>query len=54
MNLEIFRLPINKILTLNVSLKMEDVEGTVKFFDDIIQWAGWNAMPEDRRRSRDT
>jgi hypothetical protein len=34
-------------LTLNVSLKTdEDIEAAVKFFNDTVQWAGWNATPE--------
>jgi hypothetical protein len=34
-------------LNLNVSLKTkEDTEAAVKFFNDTIQWAGWNATPE--------
>jgi hypothetical protein len=37
----------NERLTLNVSLKTEeDIEAAVKFFNDTIQWAGWNATPE--------
>jgi hypothetical protein len=42
-----FRHLINKRLTLNVSLKTtEYIEAAVKFFNDTIQWAGWNAMPK--------
>jgi hypothetical protein len=38
---------INERLTLNVSLKTEDdIVTAVKFFNDTIQWAGWNAVPE--------
>jgi hypothetical protein len=34
-------------LNLNVSLKTEeDIETAVKFFNDTIQWPGWNATPE--------
>jgi hypothetical protein len=34
-------------LTLNVSLKTEEViEVAVKFFNDTVQWTGWNATPE--------
>jgi hypothetical protein len=34
-------------LTLNVSLEtLKYTEATVKFFNDRIQWAGWNAIPE--------
>jgi hypothetical protein len=40
---------INERLTLNVSLKTEeDIEAAVKFFNDVIQWAGLNATPEHR------
>jgi hypothetical protein len=31
-----------KKITLTVSLKTEDIEAAVKFFNDTIQWAGWN------------
>jgi hypothetical protein len=24
----------------------EDIEAAVKFFNDTVQWAGWNATPE--------
>jgi hypothetical protein len=42
-----FRHLINQRLTFNVSLKSEeDIEAAVKFFNDTIQWAGWNATPE--------
>jgi hypothetical protein len=42
-----FRQFINERLTLNVSLETEeDIEGAVKFFNDTIQWASWNATPE--------
>jgi hypothetical protein len=45
-NLDDFRQHINKRLTLNISLKTEeDIEAAVKFFNDTIQWAGWNATP---------
>jgi hypothetical protein len=45
--LDDFRHPINQRLTLNVSFKTEeDIEASVKFFNDTIQWAGWNATPE--------
>jgi hypothetical protein len=34
-------------LILNVSLKNEeDIEAAVKFFNDTMQWASWNAKPE--------
>jgi hypothetical protein len=34
-------------LSLNVSLKTEEgSEATVKFFNNTIQWAGWNTLPE--------
>jgi hypothetical protein len=42
-----FRHLINQRLTLNVSLKTEkDIEAAVKFFNDTVQWAGWNTTPE--------
>jgi hypothetical protein len=42
-----FRHFINQRLTLNVSFKTkEDIEAAVKFFNDTIRLAGWNAMPE--------
>jgi hypothetical protein len=42
-NWDNFRHLINQRLTLNVSLKTEeDIEAAVKFFNDTIQWAGWN------------
>jgi hypothetical protein len=38
---------INERLSLNVSLNTkEDIEAAVKFFNDTIQWASWNATPE--------
>jgi hypothetical protein len=34
-------------LTLNFSLKTEeDIQAAAKFFNDTVQWTGWNAMPE--------
>jgi hypothetical protein len=46
-NWDDFRKLINERLTLNVSLKTEeDIEAAVKFFNDTIQWAGWNATTE--------
>jgi hypothetical protein len=43
-NWDDFRQFINERLTLNVSLKTEeDIEAAVKFCNDTIQWAGWNA-----------
>jgi hypothetical protein len=46
-NLDDFRHLINQGLTLNVSLKIEeDIEAAVKFFNDTVQWIGWNATPE--------
>jgi hypothetical protein len=46
-NWDDFRQLINERLTLNVSLKTEkDIEAAGKFFNDTIQWAGWNATPE--------
>jgi hypothetical protein len=45
--LDDFRHLINQRLTLNVSLKTgEDIEAAIKFFNDTLQWAGWNATPE--------
>jgi hypothetical protein len=42
-----FRQLISERLTSNVSLKTEeDIDAAVKFFNDTIQWAGWNAIPE--------
>jgi hypothetical protein len=39
---------INQRLTLNVSLQTEeDIEAPVKFFNDTVQWAGWNTTPQD-------
>jgi hypothetical protein len=38
---------INQRLTLNISFKTEeDIEAAVKFFNDRIQWAGWNGRPK--------
>jgi hypothetical protein len=46
-NWDDFRQLIKEILTLNVSFKTEkDIEAAVKFINDTIQWAGWNATPE--------
>jgi hypothetical protein len=46
-NWDDFRNLITERLTLNVSLKTEgDIEAEVKFFNDTVQWAGWNATPE--------
>jgi hypothetical protein len=39
-NWDDFRRLINERLTSNVSLKIEEVEAAVKFFNDTIQWAG--------------
>jgi hypothetical protein len=48
-NWDDFRQLINETLTLNVSLKTEEnIEAAVKFFNDVIQWARWNATPEHR------
>jgi hypothetical protein len=53
-NWDDFRHLINQRLTLNVSLKTEeDIEAAVKFFNDTIQWEGWNAMPEHNRHTQD-
>jgi hypothetical protein len=46
-NWNYFRHLFNQRLTSNVSLKTEeDIEAEVKFFNDTVQWAGWNATPE--------
>jgi hypothetical protein len=46
---EIRRL-VNERLTLNIPLETEeDIEAAAKFFNDTIQWAGWNATPEHKR-----
>jgi hypothetical protein len=46
-NWDDFRYLINQRLTLNVSLKTKkDIEAALKFFNDTVQWAGWNATPE--------
>jgi hypothetical protein len=46
-NWDDFRQLINERLILNISLKTEeDIEIAVKFFNDTIQWAGFNATPE--------
>jgi hypothetical protein len=46
-NWDDFRHLVNQRLTLNFSLKTEeDIEAAVKFFNDTIQCAGWNATPE--------
>jgi hypothetical protein len=38
---------ISTQLTLHVPLKTDSqIEDAVKYFNDIIQWAGWNATPE--------
>jgi hypothetical protein len=42
----------NERLTVNVSLKTEDIEAAVKFFNDTIQWARWNANARIYRHSR--
>jgi endonuclease/exonuclease/phosphatase family metal-dependent hydrolase len=46
-NWDDFRHLINQRLTLNITLKTEeDIDAVVNFFNDIVQWAGWNATPE--------
>jgi hypothetical protein len=46
-NWDDFRHLINQRFTLNVSLKTEeDMEAAVKFFNDTVLWADWNATPE--------
>jgi hypothetical protein len=48
-NWDDFRHLINQRITLNVSLKTkEDIEVAIKFFNNTVQWAGWNATPEHR------
>jgi hypothetical protein len=50
-NWDNFRHFINQRFALNVSLKTEkDIEAAVKFFNDTVQWAGWNATPEHTDR----
>jgi hypothetical protein len=45
--LQVRRLPDDVNVILNVYLKIEeDIEAAVKFFNDTVQWAGWNATPE--------
>jgi hypothetical protein len=41
-------------LTFNGSLKTEDIEATVKFFNDRIHWGSWNVTPQyrDTRRTQ--
>jgi hypothetical protein len=49
-NWDDFRYLVNKTLTLNIPLKTEeDIEAAAKFFNDTIQWAGWNATLEHKR-----
>jgi hypothetical protein len=46
-NWDNFRHLVNEKLTLKVLLKTEEnIEAAVKFFNDTIQWASWNATPE--------
>jgi endonuclease/exonuclease/phosphatase family metal-dependent hydrolase len=46
-NWDYFRQLITENLTLRVPLKTEtQIKDAVKYFNDIIQWAGWNATPE--------
>jgi hypothetical protein len=46
-NWDNFRHLINQRLTVNVSLRNEeDIKAAVKFFNDTLQWAGWNATQE--------
>jgi hypothetical protein len=45
-----FRRLINERLILHIPLKTEeDIETAAKFFNDTIQRARWNAMPEHKR-----
>jgi hypothetical protein len=48
-NWDDFRHLVNERLTLNIPLKTEDIEAAAKFFNDTIQWAGWNGTPEHKR-----
>jgi hypothetical protein len=41
-----FRHLIDETLTSGISLKREDIEAAVNFVNGTIQWAGWNATPE--------
>jgi hypothetical protein len=42
-----FRYLISTNLTLHVPLQTDsNIEDAVKYFNDTIQWAGWNATPE--------
>jgi hypothetical protein len=46
-NWDYFRNIISTNLTLHVSLKTDSqIEDAVKYFNDIKQWAGWNATPD--------
>jgi hypothetical protein len=46
-NWDYYRHLINTNLTLHVPLKTEaQIEDAVKYFTDLIQWAGWTATPE--------
>jgi hypothetical protein len=46
-NWDYFHHLISTNLTLHVPLKTDpQIEDAVKYFSDIIQWAGWNATPE--------
>jgi hypothetical protein len=47
-NWDDFRCLVNEKLTLNIKTK-EDTEAAAKFFNNTIQCAGWNAMPEHKR-----
>jgi exonuclease III len=52
-NWDYFRHLINQRLSLNVPLKTEaDIEAAVKSFNDIVQWAGWKAIPKHTADSR--
>jgi hypothetical protein len=40
---------------LNIPIKTEkDIEAAAIFFNDTIQWAGWNATPGHKRTLRHT
>jgi hypothetical protein len=49
-NWDDFRRLSNRRWTLNIPLRTEeDTEAAVKFFNDTIQYVGWNAMSEHKR-----
>jgi hypothetical protein len=47
--LGLLQTPYQQEINVNLSLKTEeDIEAGVKFFNDTMQWEGWNATPEHR------